>query len=158
MRDPHIDTAQSSIEAEYDLAESPDQVWRALTEPELLGAWLMANDIKPQVGHPFTFHSQPMPGWDGIVHCKVLEVAPHRRLVYSWRGGSQKPDGSGHELNTTVTWTLAPTQSGGTKLRLEHSGFEPGSLALKIMGQGWTGKIAQRISVVLKDRFSSASH
>jgi uncharacterized protein YndB with AHSA1/START domain len=157
MLDPHIDATKSSIQAEYELAESPAKVWRALTEPELLGAWLMPNDIQPQVGYCFTFHSEPMPGWDGIVHCRILEVEPQKRLVYTWQGGSQKSEGSGHELDTILTWTLTPTLAGGTTLRLEHSGFHPDSFALKIMGQGWSGKIAQRISKVLEDRLSNGS-
>jgi uncharacterized protein YndB with AHSA1/START domain len=35
------------IVCEYALAASPAQVWRALTEPELLALWLMKNDIAP---------------------------------------------------------------------------------------------------------------
>jgi uncharacterized protein YndB with AHSA1/START domain len=76
-------------------------------------------------------------------------VEPRKRLVYTWRGSSQKQEGPGLELDTILTWTLAPTQAGGTKLRLEHSGFDSDSVALTIMSQGWSGKIAQRISKVL---------
>ena len=94
-------------------------MWRALTEPELLAQWLMANDMRPLVGHSFTFRPEPTPWWDGIVHCEVLEVDPHKRLRYSWRSG---PESS--RLDTVVTWT-PPTPSGGTRLALEHSGFLP---------------------------------
>lgn len=76
-----------SISQEYDLPHPPAKVWRALTEPELLAAWLMANDMRPTVGHSFTFKQQPMPWWDGIVHCEVLEIDLHKRLRYSWRSG-----------------------------------------------------------------------
>ena len=38
-----------SIVVDYDLPYPPEKVWRALTEPELLAAWLMQNDIKPQL-------------------------------------------------------------------------------------------------------------
>ena len=44
-----------SISMEYDLPYPPEKVWRALTEPELLAAWIMVNDIRPLVGHNFTF-------------------------------------------------------------------------------------------------------
>lgn len=63
-----------SIVVEYDLPQPPEKVWRVLTEPELLSSWLMANDIRAVVGHKFTFRAQPMPHWDGIVHCEVMEV------------------------------------------------------------------------------------
>ena len=40
----------------------PDKVWRALTDPELLGAWLMPNDFQARVGHRFTFRTDPVQG------------------------------------------------------------------------------------------------
>ncbi len=138
-----------SIIVDYELPETPKKVWHALTEPKLLEAWLMPNDIRPVVGHRFHFRAQPVPGWDGTVDCEVLEVVPERRLVYAWRGGSQRLEGYGHELDTVVTWELAPTAAGGTRQHLEHSGFDPDSFAFKAMGQGWRGKLAGRISQAL---------
>jgi uncharacterized protein YndB with AHSA1/START domain len=140
---------KQSIIVEYELPDAPKKVWRALTEPKLLEAWLMPNDIRPVVGHRFNFRAQPVPGWDGTVYCEVLEVGPEQRLVYAWRGGSQKLEGYGHELDTVVTWELTPTANGGTRLHLEHSGFDPDSFAFKAMGQGWRGKVAERITRTL---------
>ncbi len=140
-----------SIVVEYDLPDPPEKVWRALTEPALVAAWLMPNDIKPQVGHRFTFRAAPVPGWDGIVHCEVLAVEPNRRLRYSWRGGSDKLQNYGAALDTVATWTLTPTASGGTLLRLDHDGFPLESFAFPKMEQGWRGKIAERITLVLAD-------
>jgi uncharacterized protein YndB with AHSA1/START domain len=76
---------KQSIIVDYELPDSPKKVWRALTEPKLLEAWLMPNDIQPVVGHRFNFYTQPVPGWDGTVHCEILEVLPQQRLVYAWR-------------------------------------------------------------------------
>jgi uncharacterized protein YndB with AHSA1/START domain len=140
---------KQSIIVEYDLPDAPKKVWRALTEPKLLEAWLMPNDIRPVVGHRFNFRAQPVPGWDGTVYCEVLEVVPEKRLVYAWCGGSQKLEGYGHELDTVVTWELTPTADGGTRLHLEHSGFDPDSFAFKAMGQGWRGKVAEKITQAL---------
>jgi uncharacterized protein YndB with AHSA1/START domain len=140
---------KQSIIVEYELPDAPKKLWRALTEPKLLEAWLMPNDIRPVVGHHFNFRAQPVPGWDGTVYCEVLEVVPEQRLVYAWRGGAQKLQGYGHELDTVVTWDLAPTADGGTLLRLEHSGFDPDSFAFKAMGQGWRGKVGDRITQAL---------
>jgi uncharacterized protein YndB with AHSA1/START domain len=149
MNENRAATAKQSIIVEYDLPESPKKVWRALTDPKLLEAWLMPNDIRPEVGQRFNFHTQPVAGWDGTVYCEILEVVPEKRLVYSWRGGSQKLDGYGHELDTVVSWELTPVASGGTRLRLEHSGFDPDSFAFKMVGQGWRGKVAERITQAL---------
>ena len=134
-----------TIHVEHDLPHPPEKVWRALTEPKLLAAWLMENDMRPVVGHRFTFKAQPMPGWDGTVHCEVLEADAPRRLRYSWRGGSEAL-----HIDTVVAWTLAPNASGGTRLLLEHSGFTPAqSIAFDGIARGWRGKVAERMSEAL---------
>jgi uncharacterized protein YndB with AHSA1/START domain len=94
----------------------PEKVWRALTQTALLEDWLMKNDFKPTVGAKFAFRTQPMPHWNGVVDCEVLAVEPHQRLSYSWNAAGG--------LQTTVTWTLTAVE-GGTRLRLEQSGFGP---------------------------------
>jgi uncharacterized protein YndB with AHSA1/START domain len=96
----------------------PELVWRALTEPALLAAWLMENDFAPTPGHRFTFRTQPGPGFDGLVHCQVLDLDPPHRMRWSWQGGP---------IDTVVTFTLAPTRVGaleGTRLEVEQTGFE----------------------------------
>ena len=95
-----------SIVIEYELRQGPDKVWRALTEPALIEAWLMPNDFRPVLGHRFTFRTTPAPGWDGTVHCEVVAVVPHRQLSYTWRGGSPERTGYGGSLDTVATWTL----------------------------------------------------
>jgi uncharacterized protein YndB with AHSA1/START domain len=139
-----------SIVVDYPLNEAPAEIWRALTEPKLLAQWLMENDIQPVVGHKFNFRAKPMADWDGIVHCEILEVDPPRKLVYSWQGGAEKDGSPGPRLDTTVTWTLTPTPTGGTLLHLVHHGFQPGDYALQIMGQGWRSMVtAEKITRIL---------
>jgi uncharacterized protein YndB with AHSA1/START domain len=137
----------TSIFFEYLFEEPPPLVWRALTEPDLLALWLMPNNIRAEVGATFTFRAEATPWWDGIVHCEVLEVKENERLVYTWLGS---PQGQGaNALDTEVRWTLRPTEQGGTKLLLEHSGFEPESFVFKAMGSGWSSKIASRMRDVI---------
>ncbi len=92
---------------------APQKVWRALTESELLGQWLMENDFAPVVGHQFTFRTDPGPGFDGVVHCEVMEIEPPHRMKWSWRGGP---------LDTEVEFELQEV-AGGTRLRVTHTGF-----------------------------------
>lgn len=146
------DSSESrSIIVDYTLAAPPAQVWRALTEPALLARWLMANDIRAEIGHKFTFQAEPVPGWDGVVHCEVLEVETERRLSYSWRGGSDELEGGfGGRIDTIVTWTLEQAADGGTHLHLEHSGFLPkDAFAFDGLGKGWRGKLAERMAQAL---------
>lgn len=84
--------------------------------------WLMKNNFQPFVGHEFQFKTNPLPqfNFDGIVHCKVLEIIPNKKLVYSWKGGPSQDE---TEWDTIVEWTLTEKDD-GTELQLVHSGFE----------------------------------
>jgi uncharacterized protein YndB with AHSA1/START domain len=107
-----------SISFEFDLHHSPEKVWHALTEPALLAEWLLpVFDLKLEPGAAFTFKTQPYPGWDGTVNCRLVEIEAHRKLSYTWVVGDM-------ELDTVVTFTLTPTAS-GTRLSLVQSGFKP---------------------------------
>ena len=117
-----VDTTAASqtdaISFEFDLRHSPAKVWRALTDPVLLTEWLLpVTGFRPESGAAFTFKTQAFPGWDGTVNCQVLEIEAHRKISYSWVVGDMA-------LNTVVTFTLAPTES-GTRLSLVQSGFKP---------------------------------
>jgi len=148
---------RESIIVENDLPDPPERVWRALTDPSLLEAWLMPNNLRAEVGAHFQFRTAPAPGWSGIVDCEVLEVVPNRLLVYSWRGGSKATEGRGPGMDTVVTWRLTPLENGGTRLYLEHSGFDPDSPVFKAMGQGWRGKISGKIPQLLAAQSGSES-
>jgi uncharacterized protein YndB with AHSA1/START domain len=106
-----------SISFEFDLHHSPKKVWRALTDPALLSEWLLpAVELKLEPGAAFKFKTQPYPGWDGTVNCRMREIEPEKKLSYSWVVGDM--------LDTVVTFTLTPTAS-GTHLSLVQSGFKP---------------------------------
>jgi uncharacterized protein YndB with AHSA1/START domain len=105
-----------SISFEFDFNHRPEKVWRALTDPELLAEWLLpVLDLQLQPGAAFTFKTQPYPGWDGTVKCRMLEIEAQRKLSYTWVVGDM--------LDTVVTFTLTPTAS-GTRLSLVQSGFK----------------------------------
>jgi uncharacterized protein YndB with AHSA1/START domain len=115
-------------------------VWDYLTVPELMAQWLMPNDFKPVVGHEFQFTTKPMPDFDfdGIFHCKVLEVESFKRLSYSWKFGP----GDGTLNNSVVIWTLTEKDN-GTELLLIHRGFEGADMLpiFDALGKGWLQNI-----------------
>jgi uncharacterized protein YndB with AHSA1/START domain len=65
--------ATRSIVVERVMPHPPEKIWRALTEAQLIGEWLMKNDFKPAVGHRFNFRSKPMPHWNGVTDCEALK-------------------------------------------------------------------------------------
>lgn len=106
MNETSADTR--SLSFERDLPYPPEKIWRALTQPHLIEAWLMKNDFQLAVGHQFQLRGE----W-GSVDCQVREVEPNKTLSYTWEAFG---------LESIVTWTLIPTSS-GTHLRVEQSGF-----------------------------------
>jgi uncharacterized protein YndB with AHSA1/START domain len=154
---------QRSIRLTTVLPYPADQVWRALTDPELLGSWFMANDIAPKLHHPFTFRMAPQKGWDGLTHCEITSLQSERRLAYTFRGEATgekalacagiQSDRAGKvakgiftKLDTVVSFTLEPT-CGGTALRLEQSGYRGLKLVLVsfIMQQGWKKQLRKKL-------------
>ena len=80
------------IVIEADLPDPPEKVWRALTEPALIDAWLVQGD--PSIA------------------CEVIEAEPETSVRYSWR------DGGG--VDSEVLIEIAPAAE-GTRFRLIHS-------------------------------------
>lgn len=128
-----------SVVVERDFPFPPEKVWRALTQPHLIEAWLMKNDFSPVVGHRFNLRGD----WGGVLDCEVLEVEPNRTLAYTWDHVHQDP---AFNLKSVVTFTLEPTEN-GARLRMEQTGFRPGQKqALGGARHGWDqmfGKLEQ---------------
>ena len=101
-------TETRSVIVEREVPYPPEKIWRALTQPHLIEEWLMKSDFKLVVDHRFSFRAE----W-GSVDCQVLEIEPNKTLSYTW---------TAYGLESVVTWTLTPTNS-GTHLRMEQSGF-----------------------------------
>ncbi len=112
-----------------------ERVWEALTSAEALSSWLMPNDFVAEVGHEFTFTTDPGPGFDGIVHCEVLSLDPPRAMTWSWRGGP---------INTTVEFLLSPIPT-GTRLHFAQRGFRgPAAVAVSYVLSSGFGRMFER--------------
>lgn len=86
--------ATDSVVTECELTEAPDKVWKALTRPELLAAWL------PEARA-----------------CEILQAEPHRSLRYRW---PSEKSVEGPTVESEVTFELSDTSNGGTHLRVIH--------------------------------------
>ncbi len=103
------------LDFEREYPHARDKVWRALSEPELLARWLMpVEGFAPEPGCEFRFVTKPAPGFDGIVHCVVLDVEAPELLRFTWQGGP---------IDTVVTFRLEEVP-GGTRLAFEQTGFK----------------------------------
>jgi uncharacterized protein YndB with AHSA1/START domain len=122
------DTSTRSVIMEREFPHPPEKLWRALTESSLMEQWLMKNDFQPVAGHAFHLRMDPMPHWDGVIDCQVVDVDHGKTISYTW-------DALG--LESVVTFTLTPTD-GGTHLRMEQSGFRADQeAAYKGASYGW---------------------
>ena len=91
----------SDIVVDCELDAPPEKVWRALTVPALLDAWLATGDL------------------DARIDRRLLEAEPNRLLRYGWR--EDRADGG--DLDSVVTFHLSETDLGGTRLRIVHGDF-----------------------------------
>jgi len=133
---------------ECDLPEPRDKVWRALTERELLAAWLMPNDIRPEAGAKFQLRpstdaasrgpvESAAPGERAVapeaprecatvqpapVECEVLDADPGRLLRWRQREPADAVSPR-HFIESVVSFELADSPGGGTHLRVVHDGF-----------------------------------
>lgn len=145
MKDTEAGTA--AIQLSERLPHRPETVWKVLTEGPLIARWLgmEPQGFRPEEGTEFTYRTDPAGAWDGTIRCKVLDVRPGRRLVYSWKSGDPGNRGYGAMLDTVVTLSLTPVE-GGTLLEISHAGFHlpKNEIAYRNMGKGWkecTGRI-----------------
>lgn len=124
------------IVVEQFISAPPYRVWEHISTPEGLAQWWRPGDIAPTPGHEFTID---MDKW-GDIRCRVLEVVENRELIY--RFGDWE-----------LRWYLTPCD-GGTKLRLEHHGFDLQNpthrFAFENMGPGWKNTVLPRLADTLK--------
>lgn len=128
----------SAIEKQVVYDSTPAEVWAAITDPALIALWLMPNDFQPVVGRRFQLRAPPMPGWDGVIDCELLEIEPGRTMRWSWQGSNMAAP-------TEVRFRVEPDQR-GARLFLSHDGFQGlGGMLLKLMhAAGWGGKFLDR--------------
>ena len=90
-------TKENAVVPECELPDAPDKVWKALTVPKLLAAWL-----------------------PDAVDSEILAAEPNRLLRYRWPAKDEDRDARGQTLESVVTFELTGTPAGGTHLRVVH--------------------------------------
>lgn len=124
------------IEIERVLRAPVKKVWQALTDREQMKQWYFELDaFEPVVGFEFSFPGQGHKGENYMHLCKITEVIPERKLVYSWTYKDQ-------EGSSFVSFELFP-EGEHTRLLLTHTGvhtFPAGNadFAKTSFVEGWT--------------------
>jgi uncharacterized protein YndB with AHSA1/START domain len=94
----------NTIKQTYLINASPAEVWRALTDPEVIEAWSDADaEFEPIVGVEYAL-------WDGSICGEIVEVVPRKKLVQTWQ-----PD-NWERTDSVVTFAL---KSVGKKTRVD---------------------------------------
>jgi uncharacterized protein YndB with AHSA1/START domain len=125
---------------------TPEQVWAAWTDRRALEQWfapgpmgVRVRRLDLRVGGAYEID---MVGPETVTcHGTYTEVAPGRRLAFTWTWKGQEAD-----LDTLCTLELARVP-GGTRLTFTHSGF-PGAEALARHQEGWEGCFAKLDAVL----------
>ena len=135
-----------------------EEVWEVLTSPAYVRRWTTtgrggrADGFAPEVGTRFRFLGKPTIGWDGVVHCEVVEVERPGLLRYTWRNEEESP------VATEVCYRLTETAA-GTCFVWDHSGFVgPGGFALsRLLGRVRRTMLTDGVPPVLADHHAAQS-
>ncbi|MGW0252719.1 SRPBCC family protein [Nocardia goodfellowii] len=144
IADPLLNPA--AVELGSFFPQPPKSVWRALTEPELMGRWLLRPaGFAASVGTRFRFII-PDSSIDEII-CEVLAVRPYQQLTYSWTYPQAE-----YPARWVVDWTLQP-QGRGTRLLLTQTGFDiedrRQKMARNATERGWKRLVLPRLGQVI---------
>jgi len=111
-----------TIKQTYMINASPAEVWRALTDPEVIELWSDADaEFEPVVGAEYAL-------WDGSICGEIVEVVPRQKLVQTWQPDNWERDDS------IVTFTLTPVGK-KTRVDLLHENVEDSDYAGT--SEGW---------------------
>jgi uncharacterized protein YndB with AHSA1/START domain len=125
---------------------TPERLWQALTDPAFTSQyWGVTFETDWTVGSPVTWHQGGVTITDP--NQTVLEYEPCRRLAYTWHALTQEHSAwagfsqefhrkAVSERRSQATYELEP-HGQSVKLTLTHDGFEPGSVVLESVSQGW---------------------
>src|ERR1700722_7097045 len=134
-----------------DYPHPPAQVWRAVTDPELVPLWTATGQGGRPVGFSaaegtrFQLVARPRPGWRGIVDCEVLEVREPSLLRFSWIG-----DEGG--AATYVTYRIE-RHAAGTRFTYEHVRYpgRAGYVLAKLRGSARRNMLPVGLPAVLAE-------
>jgi len=123
---PGGDGPTVAVRVERILHASPDQVFRAFLEPELLRQWIAPDDlaidrvtVEARVGGRLEVWHSRNGASTGKFEGLFLKIDPPRELVYRWAFVGTEPE-KGEYFDTLVTVRLRPVPEGQTHVSVVH--------------------------------------
>jgi uncharacterized protein YndB with AHSA1/START domain len=140
-------TSPRSFDTAIELPASPEEVWRALTDPEELVRWFpLQAEVRPGVGGEIRWAWGERFDWA----TRIAAWEPGQRLLLTQASsvpfdlaGRPIADGSAPPATIALEFTLAKS-GGGCRLRVVHSGFGLGAAwddELEGISHGWQGEL-----------------
>ncbi|MFI8325067.1 SRPBCC family protein [Streptomyces sp. NPDC085529] len=137
---------------------SPDDLWKALTEPELTRRyWGVAFETEwtPGAGMVWEEGGRRTADPEQV----VVEAVPGRRLAYTWHtftpewAKAVRLDDEVYgllsgERRSTVAFDLEPSGDDMVKLTVTHGGLEPDGIMRGLIGEGWPAIVSSLKSLL----------
>ena len=137
---------QDAVVSEVHISAPPERVFQALTDAAQLKRWfnnpscpvkVWEMDARPGGRYGYATEKGSVVVNDVSqfeCHGEILEYDPPRLLVYTWIANWHDDAAR----STQVRWELSP-KSGGTQVKVTHSGLSTLPIARKDYGGGWPG-------------------
>ena len=108
---------------------TPEQVWQALTDPELTKQYYYGTEVQSdwKPGSPMVYRN---PDGTESIQCEIVEVEPASRLVHTFYfpGTDETP--------SRCTWTIE-ARGDATLLTLTHDEFDGETATFRSVAHGW---------------------
>ncbi len=140
---------------------SPDRVYRAWLDPELLERWMTAGnrnvtrvEVDERIGGRHSVWHADSTGDVGGFESELLELEPGRRIVFLWRfvGPGRAYDPT-HDSRLTVT--LAEASGNSTELTLLHERLEAFATAMPevaaMVETGWATALDNLVALEVEE-------
>jgi len=140
-------TTTRRFETAIELPASPEEVWRALTDPEELARWFpLEASVHPGIGGEVRWAWGERFDW--VTRIESWEPGTRLRLAQAASlpfdlAGAPIAGGSAATATIAIEFTLEKS-GGGCRLRLVHSGFGEGAAwddELDSISHGWQGEL-----------------
>jgi uncharacterized protein YndB with AHSA1/START domain/DNA-binding transcriptional ArsR family regulator len=136
---------------------TPERLWQALTDPAFTSRyWGVTFETDWAPGSTMVWNEAGTSNADPAQ--VVVEAESGRRLAYTWHTmtpawgealgmEADYVEKAGAEKRSTVTFTIEPAEA-GVRLTVVHDGFEPGSIVLPSITQGWPAVVSSLKSLL----------